>query len=130
MAHVDTTWQTQQHCYKTLISGHSHPARWYKVEDHVVELQQWMAQVDQVSERVLHVLDFFGASQQVTKAFQRGGYVGASFDLKLSRTHDIVSEFGVKTLLRMALQWLGFFLESSMMYNDSSCSVNASCSTN
>ena len=57
-------------------------------------------------QKQFHVLDIFGASRRVASAWESQGYRGWSFDVKLDRGHDIVSELGFKLLLRKATELL------------------------
>ena len=65
-------------------------------------MRQTAGQVNQV----FHVIDVFGASRRVEQTWLDAGYEATAFDVKISRTHDICTQKGVKTLLRMALQFL------------------------
>ena len=64
-----------------------------------------------VVERAYQCLDLFGASQRVQKTWERSGYKGLAYDIKLCKDHDLVSELGFKTLLYMGLQLLESRLE-------------------
>ena len=55
----------------------------------------------------LHCLDVFGASGRVKQTWQTAGYRGEGYDIRLSGSHDICGEAGVKILLKMALEKLG-----------------------
>lgn len=53
-----------------------------------------------------HVLDLYGASQQVAMAWSRAQYKALCFDIKLDVSNDITSASGFKALLRGGLQRL------------------------
>ena len=112
-------WATEWHCIHLSLHNDwllcflspwfSFP-RWWPAEDHVAELQQFVRMSQTTSRKVYHVLDIFGASKRVTKAFQSKGYRGFAFDVKLSRDHDLTSRKGVMTLLRKVMEKLGWAL--------------------
>lgn len=81
--------------------------RWWPAEDHVAELQQFMRTTQPASRQVLQVLDIFGASKRVTKAFEAKKYAGFSYDVKLGRDHDLTTRRGVMMLLQKIMQTLG-----------------------
>ncbi|CAL1142652.1 unnamed protein product [Cladocopium goreaui] len=76
-------------------------SEWYAPEKHVVELQKFL-DVASRAPKTLHVLDVFGVSCRMQSAFEEKGFVGFSYDIKLSKTHDITSESGFKVLLEKA----------------------------
>ena len=76
--------------------------RWYRPEDHVEHLQEFMGQLSESASKWCHVLDVFGASQKVSETWERSGYHGQSYDIKLSKSHDITTEKGFKCLLQLA----------------------------
>ena len=67
----------------------------------MVELQKFVSVASRVP-KTLHVLDVFGVSCRMQSAFEEKGYVGFSYDIKLSQAHDITSESGFKVLLEKA----------------------------
>lgn len=60
--------------------------------------------------RDMHILDLFGASASVRKAWEDRGWKGESYDIKLNPKHDITSASGFYVLLDMALRLLPFGL--------------------
>ena len=64
----------------------------------MVELHKFL-DVASRAPKTLHVLDVFGVSCRMQSAFEEKGFVGFSYDIKLSKTHDITSESGFKVLL-------------------------------
>ena len=80
--------------------------RWYAPENHPEELQHFAAHAIHM-QKTLHVLDVFGVSKRMTQAFERVHLSGFSYDIKLSKSHDITSESGFKLLLKAAMQILG-----------------------
>ena len=84
-------------------------SRWYRAEDHYADLTSFAQGLNTRINKVYHALDVFGASQRVSKTFLKHGYCSTSFDIKLSSSHDVVSETGVKLLLQMGVQRLAFF---------------------
>ena len=72
------------------------------------QLKAWMRETEGTVARIYDCLDMFGASQRVAQTWQDAGYRAIAFDVKLSRSHDLCSQKGVKVLLRMALELLGW----------------------
>ena len=77
--------------------------RWYTPEEHALELKRLAAAASSRTQK-LSVLDVFGVSQRVSEAWQKVDLNGFSFDIKLSREHDICSERGFKLLLTKAME--------------------------
>ena len=71
----------------------------------MVELHKFL-DVASRAPKTLHVLDVFGVSCRMQSAFEEKGFVGFSYDIKLSKTHDITSESGFKVLLEKAARQL------------------------
>ena len=59
------------------------------------------------SAQTLHCLDLFGASGRVARTWSKAGYQSVGYDVKISRTHDICTETGMKVLLSMAARFPG-----------------------
>lgn len=68
------------------------------------ELKTLMLEMMASSEKVYHVLDLFGASQKVSTTWNKAGYRGIAFDIKLCSEWDLCSESGFRALLRMSAQ--------------------------
>lgn len=49
-------------------------------------------------------LDVFGASGRVMRTWVDAGYEATNFDIKVSRSHDLCGESGVKALLTRGLE--------------------------
>lgn len=81
------------------------PFRWFAAEDHILDLQKFLVKFRN-SKKKIQVLDVFGVSRQMTAAFERGGWSGFSYDIKLCRSHDICSESGLKLLFQKACESL------------------------
>ena len=77
--------------------------RWFRAEDHFDDLINFAKDFSNTAYRTLSVLDLFGASQRVSETWQRAGYMGMSFDIKIDPKHDICSRDGFVLLLRSAL---------------------------
>ena len=75
--------------------------RWYKPEQHLADLTKWARRLGRSVPKVYHVLDAFGASQQVSSVWKTRGLAGIAYDIKLAGGHDICGETGVKEFLRM-----------------------------
>lgn len=86
----DTCCVTQEH-------------EWFRAEDHFDDLINFAKDFSNTAYRTLSVLDLFGASQRVSETWQRAGYMGMSFDIKIDPKHDICSRDGFVLLLRSAL---------------------------
>ena len=84
--------------------------RWFRAEDHMVELKHFVDVQMGVLVRALHCVDCFGASGRIRQTWEKAGFSALGFDIKLSQGHDLCSESGLKTLLTMGLQKLGFNL--------------------
>ena len=78
--------------------------RWYKPEQHLADLTKWARRLGRSVPKVYHVLDAFGASQQVSSVWKTRGLAGIAYDIKLAGGHDICGETGVKEFLRMGMQ--------------------------
>ena len=68
-------------------------------------------------QRGLHCLDIFGASGRVKHTWEDAGFRAAGFDIRLSNSHDICGETGVKILLRMGLESLEVNFHTSFFLN-------------
>ena len=53
------------------------------------------------------VLDVFGASCRIAETWRAAGYRAFSYDIKLSKNHDICTEDGFKLLLWKTMQSFG-----------------------
>ena len=84
----------------------SRVCRWFRAEDHFDDLVNFAKDFSNTAYRTLSVLDLFGASKRVSQTWQRAGYRGMSFDIKLDPTHDICSREGLFLLLRCGLRFL------------------------
>lgn len=80
------------------------PDRWYKAENHVDELRQFVGSLARSD--LLDCLDVFGASRRISNTFIGAGYEALSYDIKLDSLHDICSKTGVEELFRMGMQFL------------------------
>jgi len=81
--------------------------RWYRAEDHAEELVHYLEQSAMQSAQTLHCLDLFGASGRVARTWSKAGYQSVGYDVKISHTHDICTETGMKVLLSMAARFPG-----------------------
>ena len=81
--------------------------RWYKPEYHARDLKNFIEVTARSTEQIYNCLDMFGASGRVAQTWVDAGFSAIGFDVKIDGGHDITSEDGVKTLLKMALQFLG-----------------------
>ena len=91
--------------------GHLHAfccCRWFHAEDNVHALRALVASQRHSVLPSIHVLDVFGASGRVTEAWTRHGSVGFSYDIKISREHDICSLHGFLLLLRKGMESPGW----------------------
>lgn len=80
--------------------------RWFRAEDHFYDMMNFAKDFSHTAYRTLSVLDLFGASQRVSQTWQRAGYQGMSFDIKIDPKHDICSREGFLLLLRSGLRFL------------------------
>ncbi|CAK9027613.1 unnamed protein product [Durusdinium trenchii] len=55
------------------------------------------------TKRVYQVLDLFGASKQISKAWEAEGFNAASYDIKSNKKHDICSQTGFMELIKLGL---------------------------
>ena len=69
-------------------------------------LLDWMNREACKVMRKFHALDLFGASRRVTKTWASKGWNSISYDIKISKRHDITSMAGFMCLLAMAVQQL------------------------
>ena len=81
--------------------------RWFAPERHFVELQASMRTWMTNHKPKYDCLDVFGASQKVSKTWIAAGFRSVSFDIKLNREHDLVSEKGFHALMRLGAECLG-----------------------
>lgn len=86
--------------------------RWFAAEANLKELQKFVARGSQVAKE-LHVLDLFGCSGRMREAFEHQGMKGLSYDIKLSKAHDITTEAGFRYLLRKS--WKKLDVKNSML---------------
>ena len=80
--------------------------RWYQVELHTEQLAQWMEEMATTLPQIYHCVDVFGASGRIVDTWMDAGWNAIGFDIKIHHSHDLCSEGGVKTLLKMGLQLL------------------------
>ena len=78
-------------------------SQWFYAQEHWSEIawfvDHWRGPRD------LHLLDCFGASQKMAKAWKRRGFKASAYDIKLSTdTMDIVTESGFYNLLLLCLR--------------------------
>ena len=69
----------------------------------VIEIAQAMMTQ---TKRVYQVLDLFGASKQISKAWEAEGFNAASYDIKSNKKHDICSKTGFMELIKLGLSYL------------------------
>ena len=86
--------------------------RWFKAEEHGPQLLDFMRGTRDL-QRGFHCLDIFGASGRVKNTWEDAGFSAAGFDIRLSDSHDICGETGVKILLRMGLESLDVNLHTT-----------------
>ena len=72
------------------------------------QLKAWIESTAGTVANIYDCLDMFGASQRVAETWKTAGYRAIAFDVKLSSSHDLCSQKGVKVLLRMALELLSW----------------------
>jgi len=82
-------------------------------------LLHWMQGMEKVADKRLHLMDLFGASQTMARTFERAGWNAESYDIQLSRNHDITSESGFRTLCKMAVR----LIDTGMMMVSPPCSL-------
>ena len=87
------------------LSSYPH-LRWYQSELHTDHLAQWMQETATSVEQIYDCVDVFGASQRIVDTWMDAGWNAIGFDIKIDQSHDVCSERGVKTLLKMGLQLL------------------------
>ena len=95
--------------------------RWYKAEDHVAELEAYMAALD--VEKTFSCLDFFGASRRIASTWIQNGFSAVSFDIKLSKLHDLCSATGVHKLATYGMQFPGLNVLTSLVQYIANCSI-------
>ena len=78
--------------------------RWYDAQSHFNDLNRWATALQGWVDPKYHLLEVFGASKGLQKTWHRAGKSGVSFDIKISKTHDLCTECGVKVLIQMGLQ--------------------------
>ncbi len=73
---------------------------------HVDELTKWAGGLSGGIVKKIHLLDVFGATQGVSKAWREAGFFAEAFDVKISPDHDLCTYGGFKSLLTMGLECL------------------------
>ena len=81
-----------------------HCPRWFKPEEQMGTLQDWMSQEACLARRRYHLLDLFGGSRKMQRSWDRDGWCGISYDIRLSEMHDITSESGFRHLCQISLR--------------------------
>ena len=76
--------------------------RWFAADKAYNSLHAYAAGLSEFP--LYHAVDIFGGSQRVAQAWRREGMSGISFDVKLSRSHDLTSEDGCRSLLRYLMR--------------------------
>ena len=72
---------------------------WWVADDHEAEVASVLAAWS--GERTIHVLDLFGYSGSISRAFEKKGYRAVQYDVLLGgRSHDILSKRGFLYLVR------------------------------
>ena len=111
---LQCTWRvvawygTVLYCQCPVIGVHVHHSkfpRWYRAEDHARTLVSYVHETARSSSKIYDVLDLFGATKRVASTWINSGYNGISYDIKISREHDVCTESGIKCLLGMMLQF-------------------------
>lgn len=90
------------HVFFSLLS----PKRWFHAEHSLDTLVAWARDIA-VQPR-WHALDIFGASQKVSSTWIKEGMRAVSFDIKISKGHDICTVGGCQELIRMGLEFLSW----------------------
>ena len=88
--------------------------RWFDASQHEVELGFFFQDARANAEHNVHCLDWFGASQRVSRTWIARGYRASAFDIKLCTSQDMVNREGCHLLLKMAAQLLS--LDSIKLY--------------
>lgn len=81
--------------------------RWFKAEDHMVSLTQFVKETVATVDPTLHCVDIFGASKKIMNTWISHHYSAQAYDIKLDRRHDITSQCGFRMLLKMLLKLPG-----------------------
>ena len=87
-------------------SGHaSHQKlRWFRPEEQMESLLDWTSQEACRAKKKFHLLDLYGASRKMAKAWEQDGWRAVSFDIKFGPSFDITSERGFRHLCQIAVQ--------------------------
>ena len=80
------------------------PSQWFLAQDHWLSIRSYVQKWQGPSD--LHVVDVFGASQSIAKAWTRRMYRAASFDIKINESMDVTTESGWYSLLNLCLRML------------------------
>lgn len=78
--------------------------QWFDCAQHEAELTSWFQSARAAAEHNVHCLDWFGASQSVSRTWIARGYRAFAFDIKLCTSQDMVNRDGCYLLLKMAAQ--------------------------
>lgn len=101
-------WQCWASCRRLAVFSMTNYLRWYRPEDHLAEVEEYVTYLRRTVTPTWSVLDLFGASRRVAKAWSREGYSSVSFDIKLSQTHDLCTQVGFFQLLKYGMESLGW----------------------
>lgn len=78
-------------------------AQWFYADQHLPEIRQFMAQAARTCTRSISLLDLFGASERMSRAWQSHGLLTASYDIKNDQQDDITTRGGFFRLAERGL---------------------------